>query len=187
MKSLATSIFAFALAATPVLCLVACPLVVPVGFPDPFAATAPALNGTYLEASNRIGVLVAGQGDAAFTYSSDGPLGLWGAAPTARGCPGFAFLNAVSKTTAYSILTWNATSTTNWNATTGGYLTKLGGVPSSDFLACKKADSDTAYTLILRTALVIPASLESSEGDIISSAACVPTKILVTPVSGFQL
>ncbi|KAG8953446.1 hypothetical protein FRC04_002288 [Tulasnella sp. 424] len=188
MKSLATSIFAFALAATPVLSLAVhvCPQFMPVGFPNPFAATAPAVNGTYLEASNSVGVLVAGQGRAAFTYGSNGPLGLWEAAPTADGCPGYAFLNAVSKT-GYSVLTWNATSTTSWNATAGGYLTKLGFPSSSDFLACKKANSDTAYVLILKTASIVPLSLESSEGDIISSTDCVSTKILVTNAPGIQL
>ncbi|KAG8953449.1 hypothetical protein FRC04_002291 [Tulasnella sp. 424] len=189
MKSLATSIFAFALATTPVLSLVVhpCPLFIPAGFPNPFAATAPAVNGTYLEAIDQIGVLVAGQGDGAFTYGSDGPLGLWGAGPTANGCPGYAFLNAEAKTSAYYVLTWGATSTTNWNATAGGYLTALGAASSSDFLACKKADSDTPYVLILKTAAAIPLSLESSEGDVITSAKCVSTKILVTHAPGFQL
>ncbi|KAG8914282.1 hypothetical protein FRC00_000042, partial [Tulasnella sp. 408] len=56
-----------------------------------------------MTASDQIGVLVSGQGDAAFTYGSDGPLGLWGAGPTANGCPGYAFLNAVAKTSAYSV------------------------------------------------------------------------------------
>ncbi|KAG8953455.1 hypothetical protein FRC04_002297 [Tulasnella sp. 424] len=189
MKSLVTSIFAFALAATPILSLVVhpCPEYVPGVFSNPFAATAPALNGTYLLASNSVGVLVTGQGLAAFTYGSDIPLGLWGAGPTADGCPGYVFLDAPSKTAAYSVLTWNATSTTNWNAATGGYLTMLGGVPSSNFLACKKADSDTDYVLFLQIDPVIPSSLETSEGDIIPSTACVPTKILVTHAFGIQL
>ncbi|KAG8953452.1 hypothetical protein FRC04_002294 [Tulasnella sp. 424] len=179
MKS---SIFAFALAATPVLSLVVhpCPEFVPAIFPDPFAATAPALNGTYLGASSSGAVLVAGQGRAAFTYGSDGPLGLWGAAPTANGCPGYAFLNAVSRTGAYSVLAWGATSTTNWNATVGGYLTELGGIPSPEFLACKKLNSMTSYDLFLVNASAIPSTVENSEGDIILSTECVPTKILVT-------
>ncbi|KAG8953453.1 hypothetical protein FRC04_002295 [Tulasnella sp. 424] len=185
MKSLATSIFAFALAATPALSLVlVCPEYIPAGFLDPFTATAPALNGTYLLVSGAVGVLVAGQVRGAFTYGSDSPLGLWGAGPTANGCPGYAYLNAVSRTAAYSVLTWNATSTANWEAATGGYLTKLGAPPSSDFLACKKLNSTTSYDLFLVTASPLPVSLETAEGDIISSADCVSIKILVTHAPG---
>ncbi|KAG9010855.1 hypothetical protein FRB90_007572 [Tulasnella sp. 427] len=125
-------------------------------------ATAPAVNGTYLGAINEIGVLIPGPNDAAFTYGSSGGLGLWGAGPTANGCPGYAFLNAAAKSSAYSVLTWDSTSTTSWNATAGGYLTKLGATPSSDFLACKrKSSANSAYVLLLRTASVIPASIEN--------------------------
>ncbi|KIO30725.1 hypothetical protein M407DRAFT_222949 [Tulasnella calospora MUT 4182] len=176
MKTFTPQIVALALATTPAFSLAihVCPLFIPAGFPNPFAV-------------DEVGVLVPGQGNAAFTYGSDGPLGLWGAGPTANGCPGYAFLNAVAKTPAYSVLTWGASSTTNWNAAAGGYLTKLGVTPSSDFLACKKNGSNSSYVLILKTASVIPLSLESSEGDIISSTACVPTKILVTHAPGFQI
>ncbi|KAG8905088.1 hypothetical protein FRC01_008482 [Tulasnella sp. 417] len=165
-----------------------CPLYKLLVYPDPFEATA--LPGYYLESANGVAVLVNDRPDVASAYSSNGPLGLWGSGPTTDGCPGYSYLNAhLTKQNSHSTLTWDAVSVTNWNATANTDLTKLGPRTSSTFLACKRPSKSSkigAYVLLLETAVAVPSddgSLTSVDGDILTRALCIPTKIRVTPAT----
>ncbi|KIO30728.1 hypothetical protein M407DRAFT_5483 [Tulasnella calospora MUT 4182] len=143
---------------------VICPLYIPAPSPDPF----------------EVAVLVKGQPLEAFTYSSGGPLGLWGPAQTALTCPGYFYLNANQKTALYATLTFDAAATTKWNATAGSDLIKLVAPTPSVFLACKRpATSAKAgdYVLFLVTEGNVPVTLESDDGDSIVGTSCVKTKI----------
>ncbi|KIO30730.1 hypothetical protein M407DRAFT_5485 [Tulasnella calospora MUT 4182] len=82
---------------------------------------------------------------------SSGPLGLWGSGPTTDGCPGYSYLNVHPKGT-YSTLSWDAVSTTKWNATVNTDLTKLGFPTTSTFLACRRPNTTSKkgpYVLLL--------------------------------------
>ncbi|KAG8899758.1 hypothetical protein FRC01_010386, partial [Tulasnella sp. 417] len=134
----------------------------------------------YLDSAGKVAVLVKGQPLEAFTYSSSGPLGLWGPAQTANTCPGYFFLNANQKTALYATLTFDAVATTKWNATPGGDLTKLVAPTSSTFVACKRPTTSTKagdYVLFLVTEGNVPVTLDSDDGDSIVGTSCVKTKI----------
>ncbi|KAG8953456.1 hypothetical protein FRC04_002298 [Tulasnella sp. 424] len=169
--------------ASPVDKRVVCPLYIPAPSDDPFEATA--LPGYYLDSAGKIAVLVKGQPLEAFTYSSNGPLGLWGPAQTATTCPGYFYLNANQKTTHYATLTFDAAATTNWDAAPGTNLTRLIIPPPSTFLACKRPATSTKggdYVLFLVTEenVTVPATLDTDDGDSIVGNSCVKTKIHVS-------
>ncbi|KAG9043862.1 hypothetical protein FS837_009044 [Tulasnella sp. UAMH 9824] len=167
--------------AAPLTAAIVCPLYLPAPFPDPFEAVKPALDGYYLTASNQKAVLVNEQPLQAFTYSENGPVGLWGSAPRPNSCPGYGYLNIVPYTSGlyqYAPLKWGPTASTSWNATVGGHLTNL-GTPSSDvFVACKSDAADT-YSLFITGVGALPVSLTDSAGTAFAAANCVRTKISV--------
>ncbi|KAG8953450.1 hypothetical protein FRC04_002292 [Tulasnella sp. 424] len=186
--------------ASPIDKRVICPLYLPAPTGDPFEATA--LPGYYLDTAGiyatsmdfayrrlteifpgKVAVLVKGQPLEAWTYSSSGPLGLWGPARTTATCPGFFYLNANQKTTLYATLTFDAAATTKWNATPGSNLIKLVSPTSSTFLACKRPATSTkagAYVLFLITPGNVPITLDTDDGDSIAATSCVTTNIHVS-------
>lgn len=84
--------------------------------------------------------------------------------------------------------TWDAVSSTNWNATAGEALVKVGSTGPAVFLACKRPSTTSkagAYVLILQTPdTTLPESFSSGDGDVLTRALCTRTKILVTPGGG---
>ncbi|KAG9009072.1 hypothetical protein FRB90_008601 [Tulasnella sp. 427] len=174
--------------AAPVDAVKECPVYKLVVFPDPFEAVA--LPGYYLDSANGVAILSNTRPVVTATYSSSGPLGLWGAGPTKDGCPGYSYLNThPTAADSYSTLTWDAVSLTKWNATLGYNLTKLSAPTSSNFLACKRPTASSklgSYVLLLETAVAIPldnASITSADGDVLSRSLCTPTKIRVVPTT----
>ena len=88
------------------------------------------------------------------------------------------------------ISTWGTfAGPTNWNATTGGFLTALdaAGGPSSDFLACKLSTSSSAsgpwilFLIANSPPITYPIPASTSAGDSINVTSCVKTKLAVTP------
>ncbi|KAG8953457.1 hypothetical protein FRC04_002299 [Tulasnella sp. 424] len=160
---------------------VVCPLYLPARFPDPFEAENPALAGYYLTASNEQAVLVNGQTLQAFTYSGNGPVGLWGSAPRPNTCSGYGFLNIVPYTSElyqYAPLKWGPTASTTWNATIGGHLTNLGTPSSNVFVACKSDAADT-YSLFIKGVDDLPITLTDAVGNAFAATGCIQTKISV--------
>ncbi|KIO30729.1 hypothetical protein M407DRAFT_5484 [Tulasnella calospora MUT 4182] len=173
-----------------------CPIYEFVLGPNPFQSTA--LPNYYLSSTrpltllkstmtkDGVAVLVNYQSQSLEEYSSNGPLGIWGVGPTIDGCPGFSYLNAHQQTATYATLTWDAVSITNWNATVGKPLAKIGSSGAASFLACKRPSTTTktgTYVLILQAPdTTLPDSFSSGDGDVLTRVSCTPTKILVTPV-----
>ncbi|KAG8977371.1 hypothetical protein FRC05_001769 [Tulasnella sp. 425] len=187
MKPLAFSIAASLLALTPgsvgrPTAIPVCPIYELVLGPDPFQSTT--FPNYYLSSANGVAVLVNYQPMSVYDYSGNGPLGFWGAGPTTDGCPWYSYLNVHQQKGSYATLTWGAVSNTNWNATLGEPLTKIGSPGSATFLACERPSTTTkagTYVLILQTAnTTLPDSFSSGDGDVLIRASCTPTKILVT-------
>ncbi|KAG8953448.1 hypothetical protein FRC04_002290 [Tulasnella sp. 424] len=183
MKSvLASGSLATLLLASSAVSAVVCPLIVPEKLPNPFAASAAALSGYYLQAgSDGYAKLVEGQTEEAFRYGSNAFLGLWVTPPrSANACPTFKWLNATAPagTGGYDNLTWDSSPVTYWNATLGSYLsTVVDGKSTSKFIACKSiASTDSSYTLFLQTGT---ASNIAGAPLFIDTTTCVPTKITV--------
>ncbi|KIO30733.1 hypothetical protein M407DRAFT_20262 [Tulasnella calospora MUT 4182] len=187
MKSLALSVstllsfYAQYTQGAPATAAVVCPLYLPAPFPNPFEAEKPALVGYYLTASNEQAVLVKEQTMEAFSYSENGPVGLWGSAPRPNACPGYGYLNVPPYTSGlykYAPLKWGPTASTTWNATIGGDLTKLGAPSSSVFVACK-SDAADIYSLFIAGVGALPGSLTDAAGNAFAATKCVQTKISV--------
>ncbi|KAG8977360.1 hypothetical protein FRC05_001758 [Tulasnella sp. 425] len=183
MKStLASGSLAALLLASSAVDAVVCPYFLPAKFPNPFAATAAALSGYYLQAgSDGSAKLVQGGGLVAVRYGSNAPLGLWlNPPPLANACPAYKWLNAAAPATAvgYETLTWDASYITYWNATSGSDLsTVVDGKSISKFIACKPiAVTDSSYTLFLQTA---PVDTITDVPSSIDKTTCVQTKIIV--------
>ncbi|KAG9043224.1 hypothetical protein FS837_009852 [Tulasnella sp. UAMH 9824] len=163
--------------ASPIEKRVVCPFLVPAPSPDPFEASA--LPGYYLDSAGKVAVLVKGQPLKPYTYSSNGPLGVWGPARTNTTCPSYFYLNSNYKTANYQTLTFDAAATTKWDAAPGSDLTRLIIPPSSTFYACKRPATSTKYgdyVLFLKTG-DLQSILESDDGDSIAATYCETTNI----------